>query len=345
MRIAVTSSTVFPCPTPGYAGLEMVAWHTAAGLAARGHQVLFMAPDGSACPGVQVVHTGPAGAVTEAQAYDRYWQHLLTVDAVITHSWQKHEYRLKMEGRLRAPVLGVWHAPADTMYRELPAVEKPCTVLISKDHCAHYEALFGKPGRYVHNGVDHEFYRPMSVKRTKRALFLARFSAIKGADIAARACRAAGVCLDLVGDTSITNEPEYAAQVAAMCDGTDIRLVGPETRGGCVARMSSADFFLHPNLRFREPFGLAPVEAQCCGLPVVTFRKGAMPETVVHGETGFVVDTEEEFTAAVKAMAQDGAITDDVRRRCRENGMKFSIAAMVEGYEKLCFEAVRTGGW
>jgi glycosyltransferase involved in cell wall biosynthesis len=41
-----------------------------------------------------------------------------------------------------------------------------------------------------------------------------------------------------------------------------------------------------------EDFGIAPVEAQACGRPVVAFAAGGALETVVDGETGVLFDTQ-----------------------------------------------------
>lgn len=344
MRICVISSTVFPVPLVRYGGLEQIALHCADGLARLGHSVVLVAPDGSRCDGVQVLHTGPPGAHSEQQAYDRYWKFLPGCDVIIDHSWQKNAYLLKMEGRLPAPVLGVWHAPVLGMFQTLPSVEKLCTVLISDDQRAHYEALHSRPGRTCYNGVDLNYYRPMTVKRNGRALFCARFSAIKGADLAIDACAKLGVGLDLVGDTTITNEPEYFAQCKSRCDGTGVAMVGPETRGGTVLRYSQADVFLHPNMRFREPFGLAPVEAQACGLPVIAWDHGAMRETVKHGETGFLVRNEAEFLESLR-LVRDMGVSDATRARCREWAARFSVENMALRYQELCHEALQTGGW
>lgn len=352
LRIGVVSSSVFKCPPVGYAGLEMISYQCAKGLAALGHRVTLFAPDGSECPGAGVHHTGPGGAWSERQAYDRYWRALPEHDVIIDHSWEKWSYVLKAEGVLAGPVLGVWHAPVDTMYKELPPVERPCVVLLSDDQRAHFEALHNRPGRTCYNGADPDFYRPMNVPRDGRALFLARFSTIKGPDLAIKACRQLGLGLDLVGDTSITNEPDYFRACAAQCDPVQVRLVGPETRGGCVLRFSQAHGLLHPNMRFREPFGLAPVEAMLCGCPVVSWDNGAMRETVRHGETGYLVKDEKEFLAAVGALfARDASgkvleLPAAVRQRCRDwAASQFSVQAMCERYEALCLEAVQTGGW
>jgi glycosyltransferase involved in cell wall biosynthesis len=40
-----------------------------------------------------------------------------------------------------------------------------------------------------------------------------------------------------------------------------------------------------------EDFGIIPVEAQACGTPVVGLSRGGLLETVVHGETGFLIDS------------------------------------------------------
>ena len=54
-----------------------------------------------------------------------------------------------------------------------------------------------------------------------------------------------------------------------------------------------------------EPFGLVAVEAQATGTPLIATRFGALPEIIVEGETGFVVDS---LDAAVLATEKLEAI-------------------------------------
>ena len=63
--------------------------------------------------------------------------------------------------------------------------------------------------------------------------------------------------------------------------------VGPDRRGGL---LGNAYALLHP-ISFAEPFGLSVVEAMACGTPVVAFSRGSMPEIILHGETGFLVNS------------------------------------------------------
>jgi UDP-glucose:tetrahydrobiopterin glucosyltransferase len=354
MRIAVISSQIFKVPLQNYGGLEAIAYHCAKGLAKRGHQVVLIAPEGSKCEGVQILPTGPAGQWDERKAYDVYWKHLPEFQAIIDHSWGKHSYLLKAEGRLQAPVLGVLHAPVNTMMQSPPPVPKPCVVCISEDQKNHYQSLFNAEARCCYNGLDTNYYKPMSIKRTDRFLFLARFSRIKGADIAIRACLEAGVGLDLVGDTTITNEPDYlqeclnlAKQKSPSWDedlrGKQVVIHGGATRGECVRWFSQAHALIHSAFPFREPFGMAPVEATLCGCPVLASDNGALRETMTDGLSGTLVKSPEHLAEVINFWKDREWMQLD-RENCRKVAKRFSVEAMAERYEQLCSEAIQ-GGW
>jgi glycosyltransferase involved in cell wall biosynthesis len=341
MKIVVISTTIMTLPPAGYSGLEMLAWQQAEGLAKLGHQVLLVAPVGSSqVPGVEL--HGTTLGENEAQAFSGYAHRLNDWDVIIDNSWLKFAYLPKIEGTLKPPVLGVNHAPIGTMYQRTPPMPRPCMVCISKDQADECKQLFKIDSRVAHNGVDMNFYKPTpEVKRTDRYLFLARFSKIKGAHIALSVALRTGIKLDLVGDTQITNEPEYARE----CMEKATQIEGAKFHGGCsrekcVEWFNGAKAMLHMNQLFREPFGLAPVEAQMCGCPVIAFDNGAMRETIKHGETGFLVKTPEEVVELVKS----DAVKKLKPERCREWASQFSIENMVKRYEELCKEAIE-GGW
>lgn len=68
-----------------------------------------------------------------------------------------------------------------------------------------------------------------------------------------------------------------------------IELVGGLDRAGVAAELARAQLALLPS--HTESFGLAVAEAQAAGLPVVGFAAGAVPEVVLDGETGWLVET------------------------------------------------------
>jgi glycosyltransferase involved in cell wall biosynthesis len=90
-----------------------------------------------------------------------------------------------------------------------------------------------------------------------------------------------------------------------------------------------------------EPFGLVMIEALACGVPVVAFRGGSVPEIIDHGTTGFIVDTLDE---AIDATRQAGRLD---RRACRAAfERRFGVTRMARDYLRLYQElAARTSGW
>ena len=49
----------------------------------------------------------------------------------------------------------------------------------------------------------------------------------------------------------------------------------------------------------QETSSLVAMEAMASGTPVIAFRKGALPEIIEHGRTGFLVDSVEEMAEAI----------------------------------------------
>jgi glycosyltransferase involved in cell wall biosynthesis len=67
-----------------------------------------------------------------------------------------------------------------------------------------------------------------------------------------------------------------------------------------------------------------------CGTPAIAFRKGALPEVIVHGETGLIVDSVDEMATAIQSLP---ALNP---RACRTHvEMNHSAARMASDYEAL----------
>ena len=69
------------------------------------------------------------------------------------------------------------------------------------------------------------------------------------------------------------------------------------------------------------------IEAMACGTPVVAFNRGAAPEIVRNGETGYVVDTIGEMLDAVNK------VHDIDAQRCREHVERnFNVPRLADDY-------------
>lgn len=87
-------------------------------------------------------------------------------------------------------------------------------------------------------------------------------------------------------------------------------------------------------IQWGEPFGLVLIESMACGTPVLAFGKGAVPEIVLDGITGFSVDTLGEMIASVGRIPflEPAAC----RRHVRDNFSTFTMAGKYsELYQRI----------
>jgi N-acetyl-alpha-D-glucosaminyl L-malate synthase BshA len=94
----------------------------------------------------------------------------------------------------------------------------------------------------------------------------------------------------------------------------------------------------------KESFGLVLLEAMACGVPVIGTRIGGIPEVIVDGETGFMVELGD--TAAVAGQAVSLLKDEDKHNRFRENSVKhvfenFHSEKIVSIYEEIYHSLVK----
>ena len=90
-----------------------------------------------------------------------------------------------------------------------------------------------------------------------------------------------------------------------------------------------------------EPFGLAPLEANACGLPVVAVAEGGVRETIIDGVNGLLVQHQPQAIAhAIQRLAQDKQLTAQLCKNGPEIvEEKWSVNAAVERLERQLTEA------
>jgi mannosyltransferase len=100
---------------------------------------------------------------------------------------------------------------------------------------------------------------------------------------------------------------------------TDRLRILPEDKGFTIAPwFQASDIYIAPQ-RW-EGFGLTPLEAMSCGVPVVATRAGAFEDLVVEGETGFLVPLEdiEALTDATDKIMSDATLRQSMARASRQ---------------------------
>ncbi|MCL5981748.1 MAG: glycosyltransferase family 4 protein [Firmicutes bacterium] len=175
----------------------------------------------------------------------------------------------------------------------------------------------------VYHGIDVENFAFQETPEDY-LLFLGRIHHDKGVSEAIQIARKVGMKLILAG--IIQDEAYFKERVEPFLDGSQINYVGtvtPELKNELLGKAFGS---IH-SINFNEPFGLSVVEAGACGTPVVAFNKGSMPEIIVDGENGFLVD---DVSSAVEAIGKLNTIS---RCKCRAIvAEKFSQEQMVENY-------------
>ena len=94
-----------------------------------------------------------------------------------------------------------------------------------------------------------------------------------------------------------------------------VRFVGKIERGQMHRFYSAGDLFAFPGIR--ESLGMVYLESQSCGLPVVAFNNGGIPEVVVDGETGFLTPlyAYEPFGNAIQKLLLDKELRQEMGKR------------------------------
>ena len=90
-----------------------------------------------------------------------------------------------------------------------------------------------------------------------------------------------------------------------------------------------------------EPLGLAPLEANACGLPVVAVAEGGVRETIIDGVTGLLVQHQPQAMArAIEQLRDDKRLTAQLSKNGSELVKeKWSVESAVERLERQLSQA------
>ncbi len=210
----------------------------------------------------------------------------------------------------------------------------------------------------IHNGIDAELYQPDAGRDVLERIgvdagrpyvvFVGRITRQKGVPHLLRAARSFDPELQVVLLAGAADTPELKAETDALIaelqsSRTGVFVVSEHLPAAEVRQvMSHALAFCCPSVY--EPLGIVNLEAMACGTAVVASRVGGIPEVVVDGETGLLVDYtpddeagfEARFAAAVNSLAADGARAEAMGRAGRERSVaEFSWARIAEETREL----------
>jgi len=349
LRIAVISSSLFPCNPESY-GSEVQNYYLANNLAGMGHEVtLYAVPQslhGRAKLRLIPCTYGRVSYEAESKPYEdpEYRELLFQCDLII--DWSATNYVSE----------SFYWWERDRLYRDLvlvyarngmafnsprfPANQFLHGVALSE--CARTCAIkeWGIPDRLMHvipYGVDTDIYR-FQKNKSDYILYLGRPHYQKGCHrLLMLAERLPDEKFMLAWRTHTDEHKRYEQMFKHIVKWKDLKnvefheLPRGEEQAEKVRLYQRAKAFITPHdKRYREAFGLTLVEAMSCGTPCITSNHGSAPEVVENDVTGFLCESLDEYSEAIKNVDRIDS------KACRERVLTwFSKEAMAQNYGKL----------
>ncbi len=335
MRILQVAPLWERVPPPAYGGTEAVVGLLADGLVKRGHDVVLRASGDS---------------ITLAELRSPYPRSLRTAEGL--QSTIPYELAHVADALRDAPDFDIVHNHTGEMLMafadliDVPVLTTthgnltPDSRFIWERYRGFYNTISRAQARYitgfpharfagvVHNAIDVRTY-PFRADKEDYLLCLARVSPEKGTHVAIEVARRLDMPLIIAGKVDRVDVDYFRTVVEPQIDGKQIRFFG-EADAAAKRRLYAGARCLLTPIGWEEPFGLVMPEAMACGTPVITFARGAAPEIVVDGETGFLVHNVDEMVEAVRRIGEIDP------RRCRAHVEEhFDGPVMADAYIRV----------
>lgn len=357
MKIAMMVRGYLPAPRPKdiiYAPIDL-AIAIGDGLVKRGHSVDFFGPLGTKLEHATVKTRNLRPLVHNQQEIGELFSDLARMSHYIPELWDKYLVTEMFRGAKSGdydllhfhhpevalaeaninrdvPVVYTQHDPIYPWYKEVYELYHSTNQhFISISNNQRRDAPDLPYISTAYNGVDVQHY-PYSESPEDYLLIAGRIVPEKGFKEAIQIAKQTNNRLLIIGPTYPDTQDYFDQYIKPQLDDR-ILYLGYVESDQMWRYYQKAKAFLTP-VQWEEPFGLTTIEAGACGTPTVSLRRGAAPEIIIDGKTGFLANSIAEMAAAVEKI---GTIhRSDVRDHIKD---KFSIDRMVDAYE-ASFEQV-----
>ncbi|MBT8060264.1 MAG: glycosyltransferase family 4 protein, partial [Gammaproteobacteria bacterium] len=193
-------------------------------------------------------------------------------------------------------------------------------------------------------GIDAELFRPTGAERTRTVVGVGSFDRIKNIEFVIRAVALLDDLRPRLVWIGNSGEAAYQEELPVLAESLGVdyspRLMISDAE--MVEILNTACVMAYaPRL---EPFGLTPLEANCCGLPVVGVAEGGVRESISHGNNGLLVDAEPAAMAgALRTFLEDPQGAAEFGRRARAWVLEhWSMPAAIDRLESFFERTARS---
>jgi glycogen debranching enzyme/glycosyltransferase involved in cell wall biosynthesis len=336
MRIAQVSPLFEAVPPQCYGGTERVVAYLADELVELGHEVTLFASGDSNTRATLVSCRDQSIRLDQSPLKSDLAAHLLMLNDVRQRAAEFDIIHFHLE-LLPCPLfediaektLTTTHGRLD--YKDLRGFYQRWSrfPLVSISHHQRRPLDFANWIGTVYHGLPLNLYQLPDDRRENYLLFLGRISPEKRPEVAIRAAQRVGMKLKIAAKVDAANVDYFYKTVEPLLEADHVEFIGEVGDEEKRDLLGNAAALIFP-VNWPEPFGMVLIEAMACGTPVVACNRGAVPEIVQHGVTGFIVNDEDEISAALQRTA------DLDRNRIRaEFERRFSASVMANNYVKL----------
>ena len=331
MRIAQISPLTEAVPPKLYGGTErVISWLTEE-LVALGHKVTLFA-SGDSVTNARLEPMWPTALRLDGSVRDPNALHMSMIEQIAQRArefdllhFHLDYYPFSVMSRQSTPFLTTLHGRLDLPEHEPVFSTFPNVPLVSISNAQRRPAPNANWIGTVHHGMPENLLKPVLAEPSYLA-FLGRISPEKRVDRAIRIAERCGLPLKIAAKVDAADHDYFEEMIKPLLTKPNVEFIGEISDPQKSEFLSNAFALLVP-IDWPEPFGLVMIEAMACGAPVIAFNRGAVPELIEDGVTGFVVEDE---TSAVGALRHLSRLSRTVIRKRFEE--RFTARRMARDY-------------
>ncbi len=334
LRIAQISPLTEAVPPKLYGGTErVISWLTEE-LVALGHEVTLFA-SGDSVTGARLEAMWPTAVRLDGSVRDPNALHMSMIEHVAQRvrefdllHFHLDYYPFSVMSRQSTPFVTTLHGRLDLPEHEPVFSTFPTIPVVSISNAQRRPVPYANWVGTVHHGMPENLLKPLPVEPSYLA-FLGRISPEKRVDRAIHIAERCGLPLKIAAKVDVVDHDYFEETIRPLLAKPHVEFLGEISDAQKSHFLSRAVALIVP-IDWPEPFGLVMIEAMACGTPVIAFNRGAAPELIEDGVTGFVVEDE---TSAVGALRHVSRLSRAVVRQRFEE--RFTARRMAKEYLAL----------
>jgi len=332
MKILITVDPEIPVPPINYGGIERLVDGLVKAYSDLGNEVYLLAHEDSTCKFAKEIFKWEGknsrnnnDTIKNAKKLKSIY-HKIKPD--IIHSFARLLYLYPTMFSSNVPFVMTYERFISTKSTALASFlgGKRMYFTSAAEHMLNHIKKYKHKFTPIYNFTLTDYFLPDENIEKDNLMFLGRIEDIKGTKECIEVALRTNNKLIIAGNIQPGHDEYFNQYIKPHLENPLIQYVGAVNDEQKLYYLQRSKAFLFP-IKWEEPFGIVMAEAMSCGVPVIGFKRGSVPEVVKNNETGFIVEnTEQMIDAVLKIDTIDRKL---VRQDCIE---RFSLEVIANQY-------------